>query len=772
MKARHLLFALLSAQVPHAADFHVAPTGIDTNDGSLRAPMVTIQCALGKVRTRKASYPDEPNRIILHGGEYVLAKTILVTQEDSGVAGKPLEIVAAEGETPVITSARRITGWKTAPSDTPGLAPEVRGQVKVADIPKGWRFHFLHADGEPMQVARMVKTNQWRSWPKPTAVGPVERAGQKLSFTPGLLDQLPANGDLEINLMPVEYWNTISVLRDLSPSESTARRHSKSPTTFWKDNFHGFGNFNLLNALKFLTEPGEWCVDSAAGKLYFLPPAGISVENRIEAPSLYRLLEIRGTADKPVRHVVIRGLKFHFTDRLPEDQWPSDWVMRQAELPDAAVFFENSEDCAFEDNSITWSGSYGIALEKHAQRIRVVHNDIAHPGCGGVLLQGYGPGTTDVNKDNVIQRNHIHHTGNGGYLHSAAVTLYQSGGNDIAYNWISDVPYVGIQIAGAGWAEYGSGKPLGAWDSYGDFQAMYQSRWDELPGGSGGKFTRESFKTYLHSRNNLIRNNILTEYLKTLSDGGALYSWGCGTGNQWEGNLLRRIRRNSGERWCFALYMDDYVDGATLANNVAWHAGDSTINKGSNRWDNNLIQSDKPEWFDKHAATIVAEARRAGGIPGVSTVADILKLPPDPVAMLPVKRIVPGEWIEATNAVQLYGPRPDDKRTYLGWIEGGHRAAFGPYLINPTLIKGIEIEVGVDPKFAGGKIHVRTSPDGPDYACFRVESTGGFESWKTISAPLALHEGVHPIYLVFEGGQAVCSVKRLRFLQSAPAPSQ
>ena len=37
--------------------------------------------------------------------------------------------------------------------------------------------------------------------------------------------------------------------------------------------------------------------------------------------------------------------------------------------------------------------------------------EIAHIGGTGVLLQGYGPGTKDVNQRNRVVGNHIHHNG-------------------------------------------------------------------------------------------------------------------------------------------------------------------------------------------------------------------------------------------------------------------------------------------------------------------------------------------------------------------------
>jgi len=579
-----------------AGEFHVAPTGNDTNSGTPKKPFATLEKARDAARRSTA-----PNTIVVHGGEYRLTKPVVFTPEDSGIV-----ISAGPGEKPVFTSATAITGWKKHDAN-----------IWVADIPKGWRFHFLYADGHAMPVARMHKSENFHDWPFVTKIGPVEPGGQLLGVAKGQLDNLPDNGDVEMNLIPVQWWNTLSVVRSFDREASTLRRHSKSPTVCdFKDRFicNG-GRYNLQNGLKFLTQPGEWVVDSAAGKVYFWPASGTPASMTITAPVAYRLMELKGNPmGKPAVHdITIRGLTFTCTDRLPEDQWPDEWVKRQAELPDGMLAIEGAENCVIDSCRFTFSGSYAVAFQNFAQNNRVIRNEMGWLGCGGVLLQGFGPGKTDVNKNNIIQRNYIHHTGNGGFMHSAAVTLYQSNGNDISLNWLDSLPYAAIQIAGCHKKEFGPGKECQIWDSYGNNEAMYKPRWDELPQGKNTVFTRESIKPFLLSGNNKLRRNIVTNYMNKLGDGGALYCWGCGNGNVWEGNLLRRDKTRPGEQLCVALYMDDEVDQATLKDNICWHIGHATINKGANKWENNVIQPTKPAGYDARLAEITAEAERAGG---------------------------------------------------------------------------------------------------------------------------------------------------------------
>ena len=52
-----------------------------------------------------------------------------------------------------------------------------------------------------------------------------------------------------------------------------------------------------------------------------------------------------------------------------------------------------------------------VRFDLHAQHNRVVRNRLEYLGGTGVLLAGYGPGTRDVSKHNVVSENHIHHCG-------------------------------------------------------------------------------------------------------------------------------------------------------------------------------------------------------------------------------------------------------------------------------------------------------------------------------------------------------------------------
>ena len=613
---------------------YVSPVGDDGNPGTLEKPFLTLERARDEIRKMKrtAKLPDGGVTVLLRGGRHFREETFDLRPEDSGEDTAPIVYAAYPSEKPVVMGGRLIKDWSPLTENVRGIRTDLKGQIYVASVKKGWKFHFLYLNGEPQKLSRLYNTDEWYKWPKPTHIGTVGEGGQKLVFREGELHDLDGmDGQIEINLLPVNFWNTLSVLHGIDPAHSTAYRHSKNPTTFWNDTFLE-GNYNLLNSIRFIDEPGEWAIDSTEGKVYLLPAAGtIRPDDEIIAPVLYRLIHIQGDEEgnRLVRHLQVRGIEFRYTDRMPEDVWPDTWIKRQAELPDAMISVEDAEHVVITDCTFLWSGSYAIDLEKYSQKIGVLHNEMGHMGCGGVLLQGYGPGLKDVNRNNTIAHNHIHHTGTGGYLHSAAITVYQAGSNDISFNIINHVPYVGIQICGANWDAY-NGDPRsnnvdrddpGGVDAYGKAGAQYRTRWQDLPKGRASRFTRESFKPYLHSTNNKVHHNIVFDYLEVLSDGAPLYAWSTGMGSLYYNNIMKRRSTSiEGQKWVFALYMDDNVDGAVLTGNIVWaqtHPGVIFLNKGQNMLSGNVHSfPEKPEGFDELLTDIVRTGMQRGGWPG------------------------------------------------------------------------------------------------------------------------------------------------------------
>lgn len=626
--------------------YYVAKDGNDaTGDGSQEKPFATIEKARDFVRNQEL--PEGGITVYLRDGEYFVEQTILFTPDDSGETGKPIVYRSYPDEKAVIHSGKQIEGFKKLTGDIPtGMTAEAAGHVFVADIQEGWRFHDLYVNGKRQQASRQFNTDNWREWDTldKGIVTPIVQRNEKgleIKFKEkesAALIALPDNGDIEMHMLPVEWWNFLPIIREIDIDNRTARLESFNPAIAPGENeyfgyqlFQHGGHYNFLNAPKFLDEPGEWCVDSIGGKVYFWPENINDLNNAI-APYAKEIIRLQGDEEeqnweKQVSNIEFRDLTFLYSDRMPEDQWSDNKMapelsIRNAENTDAAIFMQGVSDCVVADSTIMFTGTYGVALEHYAQNNRIVHNEMGDMGAGGVNLKGYGPGTTDLNHHNTVFANNIHDLGKAPYQHSSATSIYGSGYNDVKYNKISRVPYTAIMLVGA---DADSMNPstfdIRAYsDTYGNLNTQYAIRKDDIlaldPAISSAFGTPVdnglSAQPYQHSAYNVIEYNMTNDYMMDMSDGGCYYAWSCGQNNEYNFNTGKRLRSTNGG---YPLYMDDYATNLKLEGNRLWSGQYKNEDKsrGTNIYRNNQTSNEKPEGFDELNTKINSAVEEIGG---------------------------------------------------------------------------------------------------------------------------------------------------------------
>jgi hypothetical protein len=583
IKSVSILTLAVFAVSATAADFHVSPKGNDAlGNGSSARPFASPARALVAARADNSTIGDH---IILHTGEYALDATLTLTPADSGSPEKPFVIEAAPGEKPELSGARPITGWTPLAAAIPGITEKAKGKLFVADVAKGWRFHYLFVDGQRAQRSRLVNTEQWRQWNKDHVQGAPEKAGQLVTFTQNkaALKGLPSNGDIEMPCMMLQFgWFGTGVLTDINAEKGTARWNSTQTNIIGSRN-GGERGYNLENAIQFIDEPGEWAVDTAVGKVYYWPKEGEDMAKaKVVAPHLCEIVRLQGTRWPPVMNVRISGITLKYTDRLPENEWPHAWLKRQWENTDAAIYGEFVGNIAVENCRILHPGAYGVTFKYFAMRNRIEGNEIGWTGSGGVYLEGNGPGDTgqDVNRGNMVRRNWIHDLGLGGYWHSAGVQMSQTGNNLITHNLIQRSAYCAISMVGTWPAHMNEARYFtpGQWDGQVDQWNMYNIRGESfspeiqkaVKEGKCTYFNRETAKDFLFASSNYIARNIVVEPEQLLDEGGALYAWCVGKGNIWSENI---IFKSSGFPGSSILALDDVAEYFTIADNVIWVNG-------------------------------------------------------------------------------------------------------------------------------------------------------------------------------------------------------
>jgi hypothetical protein len=579
-----LLAALLLAPLAalHAAEFHVAPSGNDVNPGTKAKPFATLERAQDAARQLRAVEAGEVIQIVLRGGTYRLARTVVFDLRDAHT-----QIIAALGERPVLSGAAPLPrGWTKAPMDLARLPEKARGCVWVADVPEDWPVFRSLFYGDTMLPR--ARTTGFRQLKNPPSGGHAIDL-QHLYLPAEAVQSVADFAGAEMVVVPVYPW-VMNILPMSEVDRATGLVRTAVPATYplGPPNFANFpgGTVWIENVLEALDEPGEWVLDANARKLYLWPCAGREPGADVVAPRLTELIRVEGKidydgpADTPVHGLVLRGLAFTQSDRWPWEPDKTGWGLQHDwemfDRPTAMLRFRGAESCRVEDCRFVNSGAAGIRLDLHCQKISVTRCELAQLGGAGVLLAGYGMGTKDVNRDNSVTDCHVHHVGRL-LWHSAGIWAWQSGHNRIEHNHVHHMPYTGILATGRT-----------ILDRKGNGECSRTVRWSEADPVLGRErpdwLRREPL---MHARENLIANNDLHHCMEIMGDGNAIYVSGAGKNNRVWNNFIHDIPAQNINA---SIRCDDDQHEATIENNVITRVcGEGIIWKGKNTLRNNIL---------------------------------------------------------------------------------------------------------------------------------------------------------------------------------------
>ena len=519
----------VSAEIAPTADFYVSVSGSDSWSGTLAAPnpqgtdgpFASLARARDAVRALKKKKPTDI-LVLIRGGTYQLTETIVFGLEDSGKDAATVTYAAYPGEKPIFSSGRQIKGFQKMTDKLPGLPAVAQGKVWVADVSD--QFFTLY-DAEGML-------------PRARSAGFIPLTGgsrNKLHFPEGKLKNWSNVEDVEIMVRPHHAW-VANILPVVSVNEKAQMAQTSIDATYAMNKLHFLPDTEscwVENILDELDEPGEWALNAKEGKVYLWP--------RSTKPVFYpRLIEYilvegninkTGPTDIPVRNLCFRGLTFTQGERYSiaadDAGIQHDWDFM--DKANALVRLRGTENCVIERCHFTHSGSSAIRVDLHGQNTKITDNHIEYMGAAGIVLSGYGPGTKDVNKNNLIYNNHVHHTGRV-YWHSPGILMWQTGDNRVANNLVHHTPYSSIILCGCMTHFFTKGgRELG--------RTLRKDEIGTLPRNYG----IEDIRPFLHSRNNLIEYNEIHHSMEIMGDGNAFYIRGSGAGNVFRRNYIHHL---------------------------------------------------------------------------------------------------------------------------------------------------------------------------------------------------------------------------------------
>jgi hypothetical protein len=189
--------------------------------------------------------------------------------------------------------------------------------------------------------------------------------------------------------------------------------------------------------------------------------AGTDLEKDLYAPTLNELISVHGDipegaeawhSDAPVRptqYITFDGITFtecdflHWedTDPLVQHGWGT------CDKDNALLRFRGVENCTVRNCTFTKSGGVGVRFDLYAQHNTLEDSSLTQLGMEAVHFGGYGAGTRDENRNNQVTNCEIGYPGQI-KTDAHAITLWQSGFNEISSNYIHNTPYTPVLIAG------------------------------------------------------------------------------------------------------------------------------------------------------------------------------------------------------------------------------------------------------------------------------------------------------------------------------------
>lgn len=545
-------------------DYYVAVDGNDAWSGLLPepaadgsdGPKATMAGARDALRAAKFGAGPRPANVWMRGGRYRVERPVVFTPDDSGFA----VYRAYPGERPIVDGGRRIDGWRVETLERPSVsAGGGRLDVWVADLPEvaagRWFFKQLFAGGERRTRARLPKTGFY--WmrdvpdidlePKDDFVKELFSGTSRFVAAPG--DIRPWRNLADIDVIVPHYWID-ERMPIASFDEGTGLVVSSRRALFAlrDDIARRFAKYYVEHVFEALSEPGEWYLDRAEGRLYYVPyPDEHPATTEIFAPVADTLICLEGEPEsgRYVEYLHFAELEFaHAEWHQPADcrRW-FDFVPteRTAAAPQAAVHvpgairMRGARFCAIERCAIRHVGGYGIELSDGCSRVRLTANELADLGAGGVKVDGSsaeGP-LHSRTAHNTVTDNHIHH-GTLVYHNAAGILLTHAADNVIAHNHIHHFHYSGISC---GWV------------------------W-----GYGANATRG---------NKLLFNRIHDLGFGLLSDMGGIYTLGVQPGTEIRGNVIHDIRKANYGGW--GIYLDEGSSGIAVEDNICWNTSSQSF---------------------------------------------------------------------------------------------------------------------------------------------------------------------------------------------------
>lgn len=543
---------------------YVATNGSDLKgNGTFVSPYCSLNKALeGRLASTKTV---DTLFVLVASGDYYMNAPLSVQTPFP----RPIVIMSKGRDKPRFMGGFRISGWEKC--NTGGYKVYIPEVIKY-----GLNFEQFYVNGKRAVLARTPNVDCF--FVKSSKESPIVKRGkladyavQQINFH--LADWASLNGILNNDLEQMKFrfyhkWDITRKTPEYIMSDSAriylAGRGMKS----WNPIQEGSRYF-MYDYKAALDVAGEWYLDRKEGYLYYMPRDGEDMSTAFcIIPVLRHWISMKGTPEKPVKNIKIKGLSFQYSSYMIPIH--GEEPAQAAANTEAAMQFNFVENIILEDCEVLHTGAYGISFGQECHQNRIDHCYIADLGAGGIKIGEpyFRTSLRKVTSGNIINNNIIT---SAGYEQPCGVgiALFHTSDNKVIHNDIFDILYSGISV---GWV----------W-GYNTNEVVKTPALDDE-----GEMTSVLMTVKSPSLHNLIMYNHIHHIgWGEMSDMGAVHTLGESEGTKVCYNVIHDVLSYDYGGW--GLYADEGSTGIEMSNNLVFRCKSGGFHQHYGR--NNKIEN-------------------------------------------------------------------------------------------------------------------------------------------------------------------------------------